>query len=112
MRWWWAVVGLSLTLVVQTAAVDGQTPPLAGVIDFHVHSGPDSRPRSLSDVEVARIAQRAGMRGLVFKNHFTMTADRAALAMEAVDGIEIFGGVVLNRARRLRGRHAAARQRA
>ena len=71
---------------------------LAGVIDFHAHAGPDSRPRSVSDGEAARAARAAGMRGLVFKNHFTMTADRAALAMEQVEGIEIFGGVVLNRA--------------
>ena len=35
---------------------------------------------------------------LVFKNHYTMTADRAALAMQLVEGIEIFGGVALNRA--------------
>ncbi len=38
------------------------------------------------------------MRGLVLKNHYTMTADRAALAMQIVPGIEIFGGVALNRA--------------
>ena len=44
------------------------------------------------------MTKRAGLRGVVLKNHFTMTADRAALAMEEVDGLEIFGGVVLNRA--------------
>ena len=74
------------------------TVSLAGVIDFHTHTGPDSRPRSVNDFEAARGAKDAGVRGLVFKNHFTMTADRAALAMDQVDGIEIFGGVVLNRA--------------
>ena len=71
---------------------------LVGVVDFHCHSGPDSRPRSVSDVEIARLAKQARMRGLVFKNYYTMTADRAALAMETVEGIEIFGGIVLNRA--------------
>jgi len=71
---------------------------LAGAIDFHVHSGPDSRPRSVNDLEVARMVRRAGLRGIVLKNHFTMTADRAALAMAQVEGLEIFGGVVLNRA--------------
>ena len=71
---------------------------LVRVIDFHTHSGPDSRPRSVTDIEIARLAKRAGMRGLVFKNHYTMTADRAAIAMQVVDGIEIFGGVALNRA--------------
>ena len=71
---------------------------LTGVIDFHCHSGPDSRPRSVTDIEIARLTKRAGMRGLVFKNHYTMTADRAALAMHVVSGIEIFGGIALNRA--------------
>ena len=96
----WPTVGFgaSLILAVLAAPVAGQTTSLGGVIDFHVHSGPDSRPRSVSDLEIARIAKRAGMRGLVFKNHFTMTADRAWLAMQEVDGIEIFGGVALNHA--------------
>ena len=72
--------------------------PLAGVIDFHAHSGPDAWPRSVDDLEIARLAKRAGMRGLVLKNHFTSTADRAALVMKEVDGIQVFGGIVLNRA--------------
>jgi len=78
--------------------IQGQEVSLAGAIDFHVHSGPDSRPRSVTDLEVARMTRLAGLRGIVLKNHFTMTADRAALAMGQVEGIEIFGGVVLNRA--------------
>ena len=94
-----SVVGLAVSLgLVWVQSSQAQTTSLAGVIDFHVHSGPDSRPRSVSDLEVARIAKRAGMRGLVFKNHFTMTADRAWLAMQEVEGIEIFGGVALNHA--------------
>ena len=96
---WFSVVGLAVSLgFVWVQSSQAQTTSLAGVIDFHVHSGPDSRPRSVSDLEVARIAKRAGMRGLVFKNHFTMTADRAWLAMQEVEGIEIFGGVALNHA--------------
>jgi hypothetical protein len=71
---------------------------LDGVVDLHVHAGPDSRPRSVSDLEAARGASEAGMRAILLKNHFTMTADRASLAMDQVDGLEIFGGVVLNRA--------------
>lgn len=72
--------------------------PLEGAIDFHVHSDPDVFGRSLSDFDVARLAVRMGMRALVFKNHVTSTADRAVLTMQAVPGIEIFGGVVLNQA--------------
>ena len=75
-----------------------RVPTLEGIIDFHVHSGPDSRPRAMNDIEPVRLAKEAGLRGVVLKNHFTMTADRAALAMAAVEDIEVFGGVVLNRA--------------
>jgi hypothetical protein len=71
--------------------------PLAGVIDFHVHSGPDSFTRSISDIEIARIARANKMGALVLKNHFTMTADRAWLA-ERLTGQRCYGGIVLNRA--------------
>ena len=93
-----AVLALALAAFVGGGAAQDRAVSLVGVIDFHVHSGPDSRPRSVTDLEVARMAQRAGLRGIVLKNHFTMTADRAALAMAQVDGVEIFGAVVLNRA--------------
>ena len=91
-------VALALAVWAGGGSAQGQEVSLAGAIDFHVHSGPDSRPRSVTDLEVARMTQRAGMRGIVLKNHFTMTADRAALAMDQVDDLEIFGAVVLNRA--------------
>ena len=71
---------------------------LDGVVDLHFHTGPDSRPRSVDDIEASRLAAEAGMRAILLKNHFTMTADRAAIAMGQVDGLEIFGGLVLNRA--------------
>ena len=71
---------------------------LEGVVDLHFHTGPDSRPRSVDDIEASRLAAEAGMRAILLKNHFTMTADRAAVAMGQVDGLEIFGGLVLNRA--------------
>ena len=95
-----ALVAAGLGAACAGAPVESQesTVSLDGVIDFHTHTGPDSRPRSVNDIEAARGAKAAGMRGVVFKNHFTMTADRAALAMDQVDGIEVFGGVVLNRA--------------
>ena len=75
-------------------------PDLAGVIDLHAHSGPDPefRPRLLNDIDLARLARRKGMRAIVLKNHYTMSADRAELVMEEVGGIDVFGAVVLNRA--------------
>ncbi len=72
--------------------------PAAGVIDMHVHPDPDVFGRALTDVEMATVARRKGLRGLVLKNHVGTTADRAALAMQAVPGIEIWGGIVLNHA--------------
>ena len=86
------------SVAVAQAPVNLSVNPLAGVIDFHVHSGPDSFTRSVTDLEVARLARAAGMRALVLKNHFTLTADRAYLAEREVPGIRVFGGVALNRA--------------
>ena len=70
---------------------------LTGVIDMHVHAGPDSRPRAMNDWEAVQMAENAGLRGVLLKNHFTMTADRAALAAQLVDRLLVFGGVALNR---------------
>ncbi|MBU3620396.1 DUF6282 family protein [Polynucleobacter sp. CS-Odin-A6] len=71
--------------------------PAAGVIDMHVHPDPDVFGRSLTDIELAMIAKRKGMRGFVIKNHVVTTADRAALVMQQVPGIEVWGGIVLNK---------------
>jgi hypothetical protein len=70
--------------------------PAAGVIDMHVHPDPDVFGRSLTDIELATIARRKGMRGIVLKNHVVTTGDRAALTMQQVPGIEVWGGIVLN----------------
>lgn len=72
--------------------------PVAGAIEMHIHPDPDIFVRSLTDTEAAMIAKRQGMRGIVLKNHVVPTADRAALAMQQVPGIEVWGGVVLNNA--------------
>ena len=72
--------------------------PAAGVIDMHVHSQPDVFGRNLDDIDVAQIAKARGMRGILLKNHVAETASRAQLVMKVVPGIEVFGGVVLNKA--------------
>ena len=72
---------------------------LRGAIDLHCHSGPDAVPRAVNDLELARAARAAGLRAFVIKNHYTGIADRAELAQFAAGGgIEVFGGIVLNRA--------------
>ncbi len=73
-----------------------QENPLAGVIDIHVHCAPDSMPRKIDAIDLARIAKARGMRGLVFKNHYEPTASLAYLVRKEVPGIEAFGGVDLN----------------
>ena len=70
--------------------------PAAGVIDMHVHPAPDVFGRALTDIETVTVARRKGLRGMVLKNHVVTTADRAALAMDQVPGIEVWGGIVLN----------------
>jgi hypothetical protein len=72
--------------------------PAAGVIDMHVHSHPDVFGRNMDDIDIAQLAKARGMRGLLLKNHVAETASRAALVMKVVPGLEVFGGIVLNKA--------------
>src|SRR5580698_7242111 len=83
----------SLAFVLHCAA---QQNPLAGVIDIHVHSAPDSVPRSIDAIDLARLAKSRGMRGLVLKNHYEPTASLAYVVRKEVPGIEVFGGIDLN----------------
>jgi hypothetical protein len=73
-----------------------QENPLAGVIDIHAHCAPDSTPRSIDAIDLARLAKSRGMRGLVLKNHYQPTASLAYVLRKEVPGIEVFGGVDLN----------------
>jgi hypothetical protein len=70
---------------------------LRGVIDIHVHCDPDSMPRSIDALDLARLAKQRGMRGLVLKNHYEPTASLAYIVRKEVPGIEVFGGIDLNR---------------
>jgi hypothetical protein len=72
--------------------------PAMGVIDMHVHSHPDVFGRNMDDIDVAQLAKAKGLRGLLLKNHISETASRAALVMKVVPGIDVWGGIVLNKA--------------
>jgi hypothetical protein len=85
-----------LLYLVAASSCFAQENPLAGVIDIHVHSSPDSTPRSIDAIDLARLAKRRGMRGLVLKNHYEPTASLAFIVREEVPGIEVFGGIDLN----------------
>lgn len=71
---------------------------LEGVIDVHVHCHPDVIPRSIDAIDVAKLARERGLRGLVLKNHHQPTASMAYFARKLVPGLEVFGGITLNRA--------------
>src|SRR5712692_9118898 len=105
---------LSVTLVLlcscalaaqSTPATPVPPPPIAtpnaardlrGAIDIHIHSDPDSVPRSIDAIQVSKLAARRGMRAIVLKNHYDPTSGLAYLARKEAPGLEIFGGVDLN----------------
>jgi hypothetical protein len=69
---------------------------LPGSIDFHIHGGPDVRPRKLTEFAVGQAAKQACMKAVIIKNHVTPTTLRARLISEMLD-FPVFGGLVLNR---------------
>lgn len=71
---------------------------LAGITDTHVHSDPDSVARSIDALDAARLARGEGMRALLLKNHFAPTVQLAYVVSKVVPGVEVYGGIVLNRA--------------
>ena len=99
-------IGIAVLLVASAAAsaigfAQGAPPAttaaLTGAIDVHVHSYPDDRPRSIHAIDVAKLSQTRGMRAIVLKNHWESTAGMAYLVRQVVPGIEVFGGIALNR---------------
>lgn len=63
---------------------------------MHLHSAPDTVPRRLDDIDLAREAQRAGMGAIMIKCHHGSTVERAFLVSKVVPGIRVYGGLVLN----------------
>ena len=77
-RVWW--IGFALLLIgpLLVAVAAGAQADLTGVIDIHAHSDPDSMPRSIDAIDLAKLAKQRGMRGLVLKNHYEPTASLAS----------------------------------
>ena len=70
---------------------------LLGAIDLHCHSGPSVMPRRLNHVEAIRQAEAAGMRAILFKDHYYSVAPVAELLKETIaPRIELLTGVPLN----------------
>ena len=84
------------SLVQQTGLEPISRSSLTGAIDIHVHTEPDSRPRSVDAIEAVQQAKARGMRAIVLKNHYEYTSGLAYIVGKQVPGIEVFGGVDLN----------------
>ena len=69
---------------------------LEGIIEMHVHATPDIRPRSIDQLDLTRQFKANGYRAVMFKCHDFCTADNAYLLDKMVNGIDVFGGIVLN----------------
>ena len=86
---------LMLALVAVCGILPAQT--LNGVVDIHAHCDPDSIPRSIDAIDLAKLARDRGIRALVLKNHYEPTESLAFVVRKVVPGIELFGGIALNR---------------
>jgi hypothetical protein len=67
---------------------------ISGAIDLHCHFGPDAhRARSVTALEAAAQARDAGHSAVLLKSHTEPTAQLARIVADAVDGIDVYGGV-------------------
>lgn len=79
---------------------------LRGALDVHVHAYPDWVHRSQDMIDIASEAARSGMRAIVFKDHFMLTANAAYMVKKHIDhlveegklpsGVDVYGGIGLN----------------
>lgn len=78
------------------------TDRVKGVIDLHIHSGPDVKMRKMNDLELMEASVRLGVRAVVIKSHHVPTMDRATLTnlvcrLKYPDAdFTMYGGIALN----------------
>ncbi len=68
-----------------------------GGVDYHIHVAPDFVRRRITDVQLAKRCLETGQAGFGLKSHYTSTAERAQVVMEAVPGVTVLGTITLNR---------------
>lgn len=71
-----------------------------GTIDVHVHAGPHLRssPRRVDPFQAAIQARDAGMRAIVYMDVLFESAGTAWMVGRMIEGIDVFGGIILNSA--------------
>lgn len=81
------------------AATEGRVEALLkGAIDMHCHSGPSVMPRCVDHIEALEEAASAGMRALLFKDHYYSATPVTELLKGRYRhlGVEMLSGVPLN----------------
>src|SRR3954451_19595163 len=68
-----------------------------GGVDYHVHIAPDFVGRRITDVQLAKRCLETGQAGFGLKTHYTSTAERAQVVMEAVPAVPVLGTITLTR---------------
>lgn len=71
---------------------------LVGAIDLHCHSGPSVMPRDLDHIEALQEASEAGLRAILFKDHYYSAAPVTELLRRHYShlGVDMLSGVALN----------------
>ena len=71
---------------------------ICGAYDLHIHPSPSHFPRLMDDFEILEQAEKAGMAGVLLKNHYETTCARALLANSHHKGFKskAYGAAVLN----------------
>lgn len=70
---------------------------LQGAYDLHVHASPSHDARSVTDWDVLMDAEKAGMAGVLIKNHYEPTGGRAESVNHIFNGTaRLYGGIALN----------------
>jgi Family of unknown function (DUF6282) len=70
---------------------------LVDAIDMHAHTHPALFNRPIDDADLADHATQFGMRGMVLKDHDSLTTGRAYHVGRMFRHLDVLGGVVLNR---------------
>lgn len=69
---------------------------LKDVCDMHVHAAPDTKERSVDEIDLALDAKNAGYRAVMYKSNAWSCHDRAFLVRCAVSEFECFGSLCMN----------------
>lgn len=73
---------------------------LNGAVDLHCHSGPSTMPRLVDHIQAVEQASEAGMRAVVFKDHYYPTGPIAEMLNARFPQLNVkaIGSIVLNNA--------------